>query len=743
MLTPILRTVRNFLIILVVSLAVWLLPGAISIAQDYGIPTVGVTWENQYGQIPDWSQLTFRTLPPILSDGVFEAPSEMNDVLNYDLSRVWQAGQTADTYLKLGDFQTSLYLQLFNLYSVAQLTQLDLEQVALGALEMVAWQSLDDLVTAIPGLGNFEIGAVPPIQELLSSRWTGTPGFNPQANDTIAELLGEYPELGQLNLGDLGDQLNSFAITDIPGLDTVPLQNFADWGNSTLGGVPGLADVPFDQMPNPIGSVGLLGQVDVAYGPAEQSRQNTISGSYQAGFNVACETDCAHVELTASPALHGKQWISGKYQEVRGGEGILGQVNGGKEPTGRHPFGKVAKVVVWDVDESTGTVSTALFFRICKRGIPDLGCTPYFIGPVPFLSYSETTMMLVGLLDGQGGSSSSASLPTEVLDQARQLGIPTEALPGFISDGFDLCGDGPGGVDYSALAAAFSSIEGHYDSVGAYVCDGDGNCGRGLGRYQYMSYRSDVRSTIRQQSGGAAFLAKVDSGSAISNAEIDRFFPSTSQDGIFKQDQNRNIAQAQQEGFSGGRLIERVGQIHFGGPGAKIDGGSSDVHGRLTLKSYGEKLLQSYETALASGGGKHCAKQTGGDLNQRIFQSMGEMGRFDSSSGPDGGNLACAWAVNRVLANAGIQPVGANTNYVPSVEADLQAGRGTQISQSQAAPGDIVIASTAGHIGICMNQGCTQVRSNSSSRARFTWDSDINFAGVYGAGQSRIYRLKN
>ena len=204
---------------------------------------------------------------------------------------------------------------------------------------------------------------------------------------------------------------------------------FRSWGNSTLGGVPGLADVPFDQMPNPIGSVGLLGQVDVAYGPAEQSRQNTISGSYQAGFNVACEIDCAHVELTASPALHGKQWISGKYQEVRGGEGILGQVNGGKEPTGRHPFGKVAKVVVWDVDESTGTVSTALFFRICKRGIPDLGCTPYFIGPVPFLSYSETTMMLVGLLDGQGGSSSSASLPTEVLDQARQLGIPTEALP--------------------------------------------------------------------------------------------------------------------------------------------------------------------------------------------------------------------------------------------------------------------------------------------------------------------------
>ncbi|NJO01498.1 MAG: MBL fold metallo-hydrolase [Bacteroidia bacterium] len=56
--------------------------------------------------------------------------------------------------------------------------------------------------------------------------------------------------------------------------------------------------------------------------------------------------------------------------------------------------------------------------------------------------------------------------------------------------------------------------------MGSFVCDGDGNCGRGLGRYQYMSYRSDVRQTISQQEGGAAFLARVDSGAAISEAEV-------------------------------------------------------------------------------------------------------------------------------------------------------------------------------------------------------------------------------
>lgn len=746
-----LRNLGLLLIGLMAILMVWI-PGAsfASIAPEPPIPTTAISWDNQFARAPDWSQITFRTLPPILADGAFESTPDINQALGYDLSRVWQAGQTADTYLKLGDFQTSFYPQLFNLHTIAQITDLDLEQVVLGALETMAWQTLDDLVTAIPGLGGLRIDAIPPIESLLSQV------LNPnqllgEAQGSLAQLLSTYPDLGQLSLDRLGDQLNAFAITDIPGLDNSPLQNLKDWGNSTIGGIPGLADVPLGQMPNPISAMGVLGQVDVTYGPAESRRQDTISGSDQAGFEVPCETDCAHAELTGSAELHGKQWISGQYQEVPGGEGILGMVNGGEEPTGRHPFGDVFKVAVWDVDESSGAVSTALFFRICKRGgflSPDLGCTPYFIGPVPFLNYSEKSWMLVGPLDAQGGASAPASIPTGVLETAQKWGIPTEALPGWggFGDSLGLCGDGPGGVDFAALAAAFSSIEGNYGSVGAYVCDGTGNCGRGLGRYQYMSYRSDVRTVIRQQSGGAAFLAKLDAGSAVSSAEIERFFPSTVQNNIFKGDQSRNLQQAQQEGFSGGRLIERVGQIHFGGPGAPIDGGASDVHGRLTLKSYGETLRKQYEIAAASGSSKHCNTASGkqvpaGALNQQIYQSLGEMGHFSSAAGPDGGNLACAWAVNRVLSNAGIQPIGSNPNYVPSVEADLRNGRGTQITQSQGQAGDIVIASNSHHIGICLDAGCTRVRSNSSSRARFIWDSDFNFNGFYGGGQSRVYRL--
>lgn len=387
-----------FLVGLLMSVLLVLMPLPDAIARDIAsepnIPITTVESEGQYARVPDWSQITFSSLPPILTAGSFVAPSEVNQLLGYDLSRTWQAGDTADTYLKLGDFQTSLYLQLFNLSALAQMTNLDLSQIALDALEMAAWQTIDDLVTAIPGLGNYRVAEVAPIAALLRDKFPGTPAWNPNAvgtNSTIAEVLSANPELGQLSLGEL-ENLNQFALTDIPDLTNIPLQNLNGWGNSTIAGAPGLANIPFDQMPNPVEVFGLIGIVDVVYGAAETDRHNTISGSQQVGFSAACQTNCGYAEL-AGP-LYGKQWISGKYQEVEGGFGVLKAVNGGREPTGRHPFGNAFKVVVWDTEESTGTITTALFFRICYRGVPDLGCTPYFLGPVPFLSHREKEPIL-------------------------------------------------------------------------------------------------------------------------------------------------------------------------------------------------------------------------------------------------------------------------------------------------------------------------------------------------------------
>ncbi|MBE9110330.1 hypothetical protein IQ273_12995 [Nodosilinea sp. LEGE 07298] len=591
---------------------VWFEP-APQAATEPWIPTVPVQWDKQYERVPDWSQLTFANLPPLLSGGAIEIPGDLVSSLGYDPSRIWQAGQSVAEVLKLGDFQTSLYPQLFNLQTLAQMGQIDLSQVALSALEMVGWQRVEDLVSAIPGLGNLRLEQVPPLEALISEALpvSSLQGLN--GNDlTLSNLVAEFPDLGQLSLGQLGSQLNSFALTDIPGLTGISLQNFRDWGNSTIGGVPGLASVPLDQMPNPLSGAGAIGQIDMVYGQAETQRQTTISGSKQAGFQVPCEESCAHVEFAGTPGLHGKQWISGQVQQVPGGEGFLSFVNGGQEPTGRHPFGDAFKVALWDVDESSGTVSTALFFRMCQRGgflTPDLGCTPYFIGPVPFMTYRETDFMLIGAVDGGSGGQASSSLPVVsaspgALGQTASQGAQPQAAD---LSSLQPCEPSNGGLDLGSLSTAIATLSRYPTAIGPYGCDTQGHCGRRLGQYPLISYQPEVQAMIASQPGGQEFLKRVESGAEVNADEVERFLPSSTQTHLVKESLQAIAEQAQREGLSDTALVERIGQHYFGGPGVPVEGTVADIQGQVFLNPQTASLSQAYAQAkgcMAQGGGQ-------------------------------------------------------------------------------------------------------------------------------------------
>lgn len=581
-------------------------------ATEPWIPTVPVQWDEQYARVPDWSQLTFDTLPPLLSGGAIDLPGDLVSSLGYDPSRVWQAGQSVAEVLKLGDFQTSLYPQLFNLQTLAQFAQIDLNQVALGALELVGWQRVEDLVAAIPGLGNLQLNQVPPLETLISEALPVSSLREFNGNDlTLANLLAEFPDLGQLSLGQLGEQLNAFALTDIPGLTDISLQNFQDWGNSTIGGVPGLTSVPLDQMPNPLSGVGAIGQIDMVYGQAETQRQTTISGSKQAGFQVSCEDSCAHVEFAGTPGLHGKQWISGQVQQVSGGEGFLSFVNGGQEPTGRHPFGDAFKVALWDIDESSGTVSTALFFRMCQRGgflSPDLGCTPYFIGPVPFMTYRETDFMLVGAVDGGSGGQATSSLPV-VSASPGALGQSASLETQLLADGLSNlkpCGFGSNRLDLGALSTAISTLSRYPTAIGPYGCDAQGHCGRRLGQYPLTSYQPEVQAMIAAQPGGQEFLDRIESGAEVDADEVERFLPVATQTHLVKEALQTIAEQTQGEGLSDTALIERIGQYYFGGPGVPVEGTVADIQGQVFLNSKTASLSQAYAQT------QGCVAQRGG-----------------------------------------------------------------------------------------------------------------------------------
>jgi hypothetical protein len=140
-------------------------------------------------------------------------------------------------------------------------------------------------------------------------------------------------------------------------------------------------------------------------------------------------------------------------------------------------------------------------------------------------------------------------------------------------------------------------------------------------------------------------------------------------------------------------------------------------------------------------------------ISEKIFQAallpdiLGRSSRYEPYT--NDGKLACARMVNMAIARALGYQIGQNPLYVPSIVEDLDKGKGYRIDQKQTIRGDIAIANgtdyTNGlwHIGICMNDGCSSVLSNSPFKSEFSWLTDSNFDGAFDLhpGRTTFYRI--
>ena len=576
-----------------------------SMASASSLPTK--IWEKEQSRVllPDWSQITFSSLPAVASSG------SSGD-------RRWQAGTSVDNILKLGDIN-DVKPEILSLQGIEQLALggINLENISLSAFPLAGKQTVGHLAEIVPNLGQFQLRDVPPIASLSSQ----IAGVNPNINQLpIGQAVKQLPQLAQAKLNQI--DLSEFALAQIPNLNSVNLEQFSGWSEELISNIPLLSQVPLSSFPVPIASIGsTIMRIDMIYSRYESKRNNTISGSDVEGFAVACEKDCAYIELDdmenagrhATGPLEGKQWISGKYQEVRGGSGCLS----GWEPTGRHPFGEVFKVVVMEPSETSDTVDTALYFRF---SLP-CGKSPYIIGPVPFLSYSVNSPMFVGRLEGGSSNSISRSKgvasetkPSKPLssNQAKKNALPTQpvpeskrecARPATYVNGVDVASLGEALAKLSeGIANLENTASGDYEAIGEMVCtEGSRNCGRAIGRYQLMSYREEVQRAVSSIPGGANFILNVNKGQKPTREELFQYFPPAVQDKLLQNSLAENLVSSQQEidpktgqVFKGDRLIERVAQKHFGGSGSKIDASYSNILGGYSLKQYGEKVREVY-----------------------------------------------------------------------------------------------------------------------------------------------------
>ena len=331
--------------------------------------------------------------------------------------------------------------------------------------------------------------------------------------------------------------LAGLRVADLPNLGTAKLGDFPHIGDTVVANVPGLSLLSFGRFPGMALAGGLipLAKQDIAFGRSEYSGDvptpNPVSGGTNGSQQwqaIPCNGGCAHIELyDADVSLVKGAWAGGNWMtrehRVKDGFGLLGTLFD-EAGAYRKPFGDVFALQITKTDETTGAADWGIAFRVCSRGIVDLGCTAYFLEvDLPITTYEGATI-LTGLKDGNGGATEPVAAPAGWENLRPAMPKKLEALVGANTPNqrgsSGLCGKGPGGIDYEALAAAYSTIESNidgYSSVGTFVNGGRGGkgqtlYGRGLGKYQYMTYREEVRAVILEKDGGAEFLAKADRG---------------------------------------------------------------------------------------------------------------------------------------------------------------------------------------------------------------------------------------
>jgi uncharacterized protein YgiM (DUF1202 family) len=144
----------------------------------------------------------------------------------------------------------------------------------------------------------------------------------------------------------------------------------------------------------------------------------------------------------------------------------------------------------------------------------------------------------------------------------------------------------------------------------------------------------------------------------------------------------------------------------------------------------------------------------GESQSKEIYDTTLAMNGTSSKSGPGGGNVACAWMVNKVLKQAIGRTVNgdATASMYDVFETELiLAGKAQRVSLDEAIPGDIVLSPTqytssgrnTGHVGV-IGEG-DKIYSNSSSKAKlcqnFTRQSWINYYQTKKGLPVYIYRI--
>lgn len=317
----------------------------------------------QTAMIPDWRIITFESFPAFPADGSW---GEME----------WSKGERLADVLTLGDFQGSLDLHILTIASIGETLGLPasgrkspLYDIALSEFRLLERQTIASLVVAVPSLLEMPVEKLSLIQDLVRSV---EPTFIFR-DKTLEELLETHPEFGEIKLSP--QILEDYTLSDLPGMELVPLQSFGQWEEATINEVPLLSQTSWWLFP---GKPDIDGEIAVA------AVQEPADGA-----------DYRLMLTPQQPHLRPIEWELGEEEMMPApANGKLSQINDGKEYVGAFPFGQAFKLVPQEA--TADAVHVALYFRTCRESQGRLDCSPYGIGPIPFATYRPDQTIFVG-----------------------------------------------------------------------------------------------------------------------------------------------------------------------------------------------------------------------------------------------------------------------------------------------------------------------------------------------------------
>jgi murein DD-endopeptidase MepM/ murein hydrolase activator NlpD len=483
----------------------------------------------------------------------------------------WASGTRPEDLFTVGMFSDYGFKNL-SLNQIGAVTGQPVAQGSLASFPLMQSLTVSQLAQAIPGLAQTPLSQVPPIAALAQQQGVFSGG-----------TVGSIASAVQGPIGQLGGQLVSYGISQIPGLSSTSLSQLPGIDVAKISDIPGL-----DQFPliNPLSIKDWFVPFDIGYGMSpcnmggdchERNIDNTASGNLK-DMSIPCmgkDQSCAHIEVRRNFANPTKniRWIS-KEQKVPGGSGLGAEICD-EEPTGRFPLGPNPKVVLEDIDEAAGEIEFALYFSVHVD--LDESDSAHCFGPFPMLFFGSAK-------EGQwilfGPDKVPKNSPFASMGGSGPSGSGGGSGSGGDYGGTCIASDGKTssiykGVNVASFKNAISNVEsrgtGGYKAIGVYVNDGAGNTGRGLGKYQFMSY-GPARDIIRQKPGGQDFLNQVDSPKA--NVEqlqalTDKLFTQQEQESLMDS-QIRHLADVgTAQGLQGDELLRRMAEMHEGGDGVR------------------------------------------------------------------------------------------------------------------------------------------------------------------------------